>query len=144
MQAPVRVCAVKVAVGRDHFRLKPYSERHSVLFQHIVDCFDSSGELSLVDDPVAERAVIAVALAEPAVIDDEKLYTELCGAFGNLYKTFLVEAEIAGFPAVQQNAVSPDVEWQSMASGVSNFSPFSSFHEKPSGFMPIRTRVQPN
>ena len=103
MQAPVRVCAVKVAVGRDHFRLKPYSERHSVLFQHIVDCFDSSGELSLVDDPVAERAVIAVALAEPAVIDDEKLYTELCGAFGNLYKTFLVEAEIAGFPAVQQN-----------------------------------------
>ena len=74
-----------------------------MLFQHIVDCLDSSGELSLVDAPVAERAVIAVALAEPAVIDDEKLYAELCGAFGNLYQTFLVEAEIAGFPAVQQN-----------------------------------------
>ena len=72
--APIRMCAVEVAVRGNHLRLEPDSELDSEFIQVIVNSFDTVRELTAVNDPVSERAVVGVPFPEPAVVDDKQLY----------------------------------------------------------------------
>lgn len=103
VQRPVGVRAVQVAVGRDHLRLEPDAELHTVFVYVFVDRFEAAGQLPPIDRPVAQRAVVRVAPPEPAVVDDQQLHAEVGRAVGDFLDARLVKAEIAGFPHVQQH-----------------------------------------
>ena len=71
---------VKLAVGRNHFRLVPDAEFQS----HSVNAVNkpSEVELFLVNKPVAETVGVIISLAEPAVIHNEHFNTEFLCTLG--------------------------------------------------------------
>ena len=103
MQCPVGMCAVEIAVGRNHFRFEPKTELHSQSVNPFYQSGKSALQLVLVDVPVAKRAVIAVALAEPTVVQNQHFNTQsgsfLCKGVNLLF----VKVEVGRFPVVDQN-----------------------------------------
>ena len=63
---------------------------------------ETADELVFVDIPVAERAVVVVALSEPAVVHDEHFDAELLGGFGEVDQLVAVKIEVRRFPAVDE------------------------------------------
>src|SRR5699024_7019234 len=68
---PVGMCAEKVAVLAHHLGLKPKAEFQPPLLAAVDDRAKPAFELVFVDRPIAETGGIAVALAEPAVVENE-------------------------------------------------------------------------
>ena len=64
-------------------------------------------ELAAVDEPVAERAVVVVALAEPAVVEHEQLDPEVAGDLGDRDEPVLVEVEVGALPVVHEDRPRP-------------------------------------
>src|SRR6201996_4829466 len=103
VHGPLGMLAVEIAVGVDHLRLDPDAEVHAELVDAIDDRFEAVGELLFVDVPVAESGVIVLALAEPAVVDDEALDAELRSLFGERDLTGFADVELGGFPRVVED-----------------------------------------
>ena len=55
LNCPVGMSLVKVAVGRDHFRLEPDSELHSELVYLVNEIFKTALDLVFIYEPVSER-----------------------------------------------------------------------------------------
>ena len=103
LDRPVGVCTIQIAVGRHHFRLHPKAE----LEAHGVDLFgkavDAGGQLLFVDRPIAERALIVVAFAEPAVVEHKQLRADVLGGLRDAENLLFVKVEIGRFPVVDED-----------------------------------------
>lgn len=79
MDAPVGMGAEEVGVGGDHLRLVPYAKLKPESVYSAYKLAESAFELIFVHEPVAQRVLVVVALAEPAVVHDEHIHAEfLC------------------------------------------------------------------
>ncbi|MNC29673.1 hypothetical protein D3C75_779340 [compost metagenome] len=63
----------------------------------------AAGQFAPVFKPVAKRAIVIVALAEPAVVEHEELDAEWPGFFGNSCDFVGIKIEISRFPVVDEN-----------------------------------------
>ena len=99
----IRMCAEQIAVRRDHLRLEPEPEAHPLSGDVVGQRLQPAGELPLIRHPVAERAVIAVASAEPAVIQHEQLNAETGGFIRDRFQLFKVKVKVGRFPVVDQH-----------------------------------------
>ena len=95
--------AVKVAVLRHHLRLKPQAEFQPHGVELVAQLLKAAAHLLLVDEPVAQTAVVIVPLAEPAVVQHQHFDAQIGGLPGNLQNLFLVEIEISSFPVVDEH-----------------------------------------
>ena len=64
---------------------------------------EAVGVLALVDVPVAERARVVVAAAEPAVVEDEALDADRRGGVGEPLQLGDVVVEVDRLPRVEQH-----------------------------------------
>ena len=76
---PVRVTLEQAAARTDHLGLDPQAELEAQRLDLRRQRAKPARELAPINDPVAERAVVAVSLAEPAVVEDEQLDAEVRG-----------------------------------------------------------------
>jgi hypothetical protein len=65
------------AARADHLGLDPQAEAHAERLDPVGHAGDPVRQLAQVDGPVAERGRVVVALAEPAVVEDEQLDAQL-------------------------------------------------------------------
>ena len=99
---PVGMRFVEFADFGDHFRFEPETELHA----ESVDFLDELGEIAeffCVDKPVAEGGTVIVALAEPAVVENEHFDAELGSGFGDVVNFVVVEIEVGRFPVVDED-----------------------------------------
>ena len=64
--------------------------------------FQPALDLFLVDEPVAERGTVVIAVPEPAVVHYQHLDTGFFRFSCNVEELFGVEVEVCGFPVVYQ------------------------------------------
>ena len=107
MQAPVGMRAVQVAVRRDHFRLKPQTEHHPKVIHVLYKLLQPVRQLAPVNHPVSQRAVVQIAMPEPAVVQYKELNAGFCCSAGDVHDLFMVEIEIRGLPVVDQDGTLP-------------------------------------
>ena len=91
---------VQLALCVYHLGLDPYAKVKSGGVYFFTQAFESSGQLLRVFFPVSQGACIVVALREPAVVHNEKLYAEPLGCFCHSRKASLGDVEVTRFPAV--------------------------------------------
>ena len=101
--APVRVGTVKIGVGGNHFWLEPDPELHAEFIHFINEGLQPAFEFFFIHDPVAERAVVIVAFAEPAVVHDQHLDAESGRFSGYRQQLFGIEVEVCTLPVVDQD-----------------------------------------
>ena len=102
MDAPVGVGAEEVGVGGDHLRLVPNAELKTEVVYSAYKLAESAFELALVYEPVAQRVLVVVALAEPAVVHDEHIHAEFLCALRERDKLVRIKIEERRLPAVYQ------------------------------------------
>ena len=102
MDAPVGVGAEQLRVGGDHLRLVPYSEFQPESVYSVYKLAQAAFELVLVYEPVAQRVVVVVALAEPAVVHDEHIHAEFLCALRERDELVRIKIEERRLPAVYQ------------------------------------------
>ena len=102
MDVPVRVRAEQVGIGRNHFRLVPDAEFQPSGVDALDQRLEATGELLFVDLPVAQRRVVVVAAAEPAVVHHQHFKAHLGGRLGEGHQLFGVEIKERAFPAVDE------------------------------------------
>ena len=93
----------QVAVRADHLGLDPEAEGEPEVGDVAGDPVEPVGQLAPVDDPVAERAVVRVAVTEPAVVEDEQLDPEVPCRGGDADQPLGVEVEVGRLPVVEQD-----------------------------------------
>src|SRR5690606_31339781 len=81
----------------------PYPEVHAKPVDFIHKVFQPALYFLFVDDPVAKRTVVVVALPEPAVVHDQHLDTQGRRLPGNSQQLFGIEVEIGGLPVIDQD-----------------------------------------
>ena len=84
LKCPFRMCAVEIAVLIHHLGLKPDAEEKSHRVDVVRELLHRSAELLFICRPVAETAVVIVALPEPAIIEDEHVNAEVSCIFREL------------------------------------------------------------
>src|SRR4051794_27436881 len=104
---PVRVRLVQLAALADHLGLDPQTESDPERLDLRRNTVEAAGQLPPVDEPVAERRVVRIALAEPAVVEDEQLDTEVARGRGDLDELRLIEAEVGCLPVVEEDRPRP-------------------------------------
>ena len=102
-QRPVGVGAVEVGILADHLGLDPDAEPHAQRVHAVDQRVQPAGQLGGVDLPVAQAAVVVVALAEPAVVQHHQLHAQRGGFFGNGGDLVGREVKVGGFPVVDQH-----------------------------------------
>ena len=102
MDAPVGMGAEQLRVGGDHLRLVPYSEFQPESVYSVYKLAQAAFELVLVYEPVAQRVVVVVALAEPAVVHDEHIHAEFLCALRERDELVRIKIEERRLPAVYQ------------------------------------------
>ena len=100
---PVRVLLVKLSLGIDHFRLHPDAEHHTQIFYRADELLQSIGELTLIDVPVPQPILGAMALSEPAVVQHKQLRSQFPSLLGQLDLILAVDMELRGLPGVVQH-----------------------------------------
>ena len=100
---PVRVLPVQIAVHRYCLRLKPDSEQHSILCDLFRHALKRTAKLLLIGIPVAQRTVIAVPSAKPAVIHDEQLNSHTMRFSGDGNQLLTGKIKVRCLPVVNQN-----------------------------------------
>ena len=103
LQRPIRVCAVEVGVHADHFRLEPEAELQPPLVGRLCHPLETIFQLGHIDLPVTQRGIVITPLAEPAVIQDQKLNAQILGSLCQMIHLLIIEVEIGGLPVVHQN-----------------------------------------
>ena len=102
VQTPVRVGLIQFADRGDHLRLEPETKFQAQSIDLFRQFFHAAADFIFVNEPVAQRALIAVALTEPAVIQHEHFDTAVGSFFGDGEDFFVVKVEVGGFPVVDQ------------------------------------------
>ena len=102
-QHPVGMRTIEVAVLRDHLRLEPEAEFQPAPVRRGRDALDAALELFPVDRPVAERGIVVVPMAEPAVVEHEELEPEIRRARSERVHLLVVEVEIRRLPVVDED-----------------------------------------
>ena len=102
MDAPVGMGAEEVGVGGDHLRLVPYAELKPEVVYPAYKLAEPALELVLVYEPVAQRVLVVVALAEPAVVHDEHIHAKFLCAFRERDELVCIKIEERRLPAVYQ------------------------------------------
>ena len=99
------MAAVKLAVFRNHFRLKPYSETHSVFFAYAYNIVEPVRELVFINIPIPERGIIAFSAAEPAVIQNKCINSEAAAAAHKVFYALFGNIKIHSLPTVNNYGV---------------------------------------
>ena len=102
MDAPVGMGAEEVGVGGDHLRLIPNAELKPEIVYSAYKLAQAALELALVYEPVAQRVLVVVALAEPAVVHDEHIHAEFLCALRERDELVRIKIEERRLPAVYQ------------------------------------------
>ena len=99
--------AIEFRLLAHHFGFHPDAK----LQPHVVDGSDELGkrpaELGLVDRPVAEAALVVVAVGKPAVVHHQQLDAHPFGELGKLHQTVAVKVKVEGLPAVDEHRAHP-------------------------------------
>ncbi len=94
--------AVKITVLIDHLRLDPDAEFHPQLFDAGNQCLKAAGELLFVDGPIPQTCIVAVARAEPAIIHDEQLNSQMRSFLSDVHQLVRGEVHLRGLPMVDE------------------------------------------
>ncbi len=100
---PVRVRLEQAAAPADHLGLDPEAEPETEGLDLRGDAVEAVRQLSPVHEPVAERRVVRVTLAEPAIVEDEQLDPEIAGGRRDLDQLRFVEVEVGRLPVVEDD-----------------------------------------
>ena len=100
---PVRVRPVQIAVHADHLRFDPDPESDPKLRDPAADPGEPVGQLAQIRDPVAKRAVVRVAVPEPAIVEDEQLDPQVATGSRDLDEAVGVEVEVRALPVVEED-----------------------------------------
>ena len=100
---PVRVGAGDVGVEVDHFRFHPQAELHAPGGDGLDEGSQSVRPQGLVHVPVAQAGFVVAAAAEPAVVQDEALHSEVGGGVSELDQGAEVVVEVHGLPGVEHH-----------------------------------------
>ena len=103
MQHPVGVLVPQGGAGVHHLGLDPQPEQQAHLVQLCPKALDAVGQRLVVDLPVAQAAVIVIAVGEPAVVQNEQLDAQALGLGGKAQQFFFGKVEIGGLPVVHQD-----------------------------------------
>ena len=98
---PFRMLLIKFRAGVHHFRLHPDAEAYPQLFRLADQAFQPMGQFSTVYLPVPQTGpgVIARELsAKPAVIQHEKLYSQVRRTFHHAVQHFFREGKVHSLP----------------------------------------------
>ena len=87
----------------DHLRLDPQTEGHPERLDLRAKSVEAAWQLAAVHGPIAERGRVRVALAEPAVVEDEQFDPEVARCGRDLEELRLVEAEIGRLPVIDED-----------------------------------------
>ena len=104
---PVRVSLEQLAALADHLGLDPQAELQAERLDRAGQPVDAVGQLAAVDEPVAERRRVVVALPEPAVVEDEQLDPQLLRDGRHREEPIGVEIEVRALPVVDQHRPRP-------------------------------------
>ncbi len=104
---PVRVGREQLAILADHLRLDPKPEPQAERLDRARQPVDPVGQLAAVDEPVAERGRVVVALSEPAVVEDEQLDPQFAGDGRHRQQPLGVEVEVRALPVVDLDRPRP-------------------------------------
>ena len=108
-QGPVRMRPIEIRIFAHHLRLDPEAELQALVLNLADQAAEAVRELAEIRCPVAQGAVVLIAVAEPAVVQNQKLHAELFCAFRQAQQQRLVKGQICRLPAVEQDgAFSPD------------------------------------
>ena len=95
--------AVEVRVYGHHLRLEPEAELEAALVRTLRHALQAALELLHVDNPVAERAVVVLTLAEPAVVKHHELDAEVFGTGREIVHLRIVEVKVRRLPVVDED-----------------------------------------
>ena len=101
LDRPLRVGAVQIAVLIHHLRLNPDTEGKTERGNFFRQSGQTRWQFFAVFHPVAERARVSVTLAEPSVIENEKLDSKTLRLFRETDKEGFVNVKVRRFPAVK-------------------------------------------
>ncbi len=104
---PLGVSAHEVGVLVDHLRLHPEPEVHPERMHPLDQRVQPVGPDVGVDLPVAESGGVGTPRAEPAVVEDEPLDTDLGGHLRELRQPDEVVVEVDRLPGVHQHRAGP-------------------------------------
>ena len=107
VQGPVGVLPVELRVRADGFRLEPEAELQSHGVQLFAEAAQAARQFLFVHGIVAKAGGIAVALAEPAVVEDEQLAAELLCRPAEAQELRFRKIEHAALPAVVDDGAGP-------------------------------------
>ena len=96
----------QVAGGVDHFGLDPDAEVHAALAGLGGEVIEAVREFVGVDLPIAEAGIVVVAgmaIAEPAVVQEEGVHSQILGAVEEGDDGLFVKMEIGGLPVIEQD-----------------------------------------
>ena len=94
---------VKLAVLRDHLRLKPETEPHADGFAGFDNGGESIRQLPFVCKPVAKRSSVVVSVSEPSVVENKNFNTQILAASDQIEKLLIIEIKICCLPVVNDN-----------------------------------------
>jgi hypothetical protein len=95
--------ADQIGVGVGHLGLEPQPELHAVLAHPPHQGVQAVRPDGLVHVPVTQTRVVASAVAEPAVVDDEPLGADLGGGVGQREQPVFAVAEVDRLPGVHRH-----------------------------------------
>ena len=102
-QDPLRVGASHVGVDVDHLRLEPQAELHAQGVDVLHERLQTVRPGLRGDLPVTQSRGVVAAGAEPAVVQDVALDTDLGGGVGQGLELVQVMVEVDGLPGVEQH-----------------------------------------
>ena len=94
---------VQIRILVDHLRLDPDTKLEPFCVDLLYKALKSALDLILVDIPVTESGIIVVAVAKPAVIENEHLNAEFGSLISDLQEFLISKVEIRSFPVVDQD-----------------------------------------
>lgn len=96
------MCAVQIRVYRDHLRFKPESELHAEAVNFLGE-FRKAADLTLIHLPVAKARIVVVSMAEPSVVQNQHLDSELLRLFCERVDFLPIKVKICRLPVVDQD-----------------------------------------
>ena len=102
---PLRMVLIKLRMRVHHFRLHPDAEAYPQFFRMADKAFQPMGQFSAVHLPVPQSRAGVIAgepVAEPAVIQHEKLYPQVRRTFHHAVQHFFRKGKIHPLPGIQQ------------------------------------------
>ena len=104
MNNPIGVFLIEFAFGVDHLRLYPDTETDALFGSSLREASNSTREFVVRFLPVTKALTVrraGILVAEPAIVEQEKVNAHVGGVFHELDEALLVETEIGSLPVVE-------------------------------------------